>query len=221
MKEKLATIIFIALGIASAILGFYLIREELLFSLAFFIGSISCGISAFHEYSYYTHKNKPVDEKNLPSEMIIGYSVSEIVNSLLGYSVFITLGIFFLTMVGFDYKKYQKTDFALLALAAFFIITYGFKIVKVSRKVVAPPVISISTQGIVLDSAFVMSWDDIEDEKITIKKESYSPYKKGAKYLSLFHQNKKIEEKIDYLDVADYTLEQYLKIYRTRSQQNG
>lgn len=219
MKEKLASIIFAILGIAAVLFGFYLLREGPLFALISFVGAIICAISSFQEYGYYKNRKVMVDPKSLPSEMIIRYSQPEIVISILGYSVFITLGIFFLSMIGLDYKKYQRRDLALLALATFFIISNGIKIFKILKKVVAPPVLVINSQGIVLDAILKMNWSDIKEEKITVKKEFTSKYnyKANEKYLSLFHQNKKIEEKIDKLDVADHILEQYLKMYRKLS----
>lgn len=224
MKEKLEISSISILGIAATTIGFYLLQKGPLFAILFFIGAIICGIMVFNQYSYLKNKNALVDAKSLPSETIIKYSTSETIITLLGYSIFIIIGIFLLSMVpGFDFTKYKKTDFSLLVLASFFIISYGYKTFKLFKKLSSSDVLNISNNVIILDSIVKMDWNDIQNEKIIVKKEysSNSKYKVDTKYLSLFHQNKKIEKKIEGLDVADYTLEQYLKIYRNRYQQNN
>ncbi|MFP5304180.1 hypothetical protein R2R70_23655, partial [Cobetia sp. SIMBA_158] len=64
---------------------------------------------------------------------------------------------------------------------------------------------------------------DIKKEKIIVKQETteFSKYQSDVKYLTFNYKNKKIEFKIDDLDAPDYFIEQYLKIYRSRTEKNN
>ncbi|UFH32154.1 hypothetical protein LNP04_00185 [Chryseobacterium sp. C-71] len=65
-----------------------------------------------------------------------------------------------------------------------------------------------------------MNWYDIENERIISRfytfKKSKHDNSSEVNYLLFYHKNERIEIAIDELDITDSQLNQYLKIFRTR-----
>lgn len=224
MKQKLGTLFFLIFAIIALAIGFFFVRQKIFFSVIFFVSSIICGICSFQEYIYHKNKNIPIDNTKLSDEIYIKCSRSDYLISILGYSIFIILGFYLLSLNGFDYKKFNRRDYFILLISGVLILGYTWKIIKKINQILSQKVFFlISSKGIALNGNPLMDWNEIRNEKIFTRKEipNYSKYETEVKYLSLFYQSKRIELKIDKLDIPDYTLEQYLKIYRKRFNQSN
>lgn len=222
VKQKLGLLLFSFLTVISAGLSVYFFEKEIIFSIGFAVVSVICILCAYSEFLYEKNKKIIIDEETFPKEIIINYSTLSQSVQLLGYLIFIIGGIYFISLVGFDYKKYEGFEYVMIAIAFYLIITYLYKIVRVLKKSSEKDVLIICNDGIVLNSE-KMLWNHIKNEKI-IKKQEYvehSKYKVDVQYLSLMHQNKNIDFKIDELDHQDYLIEQYLKVFRERFQKTN
>lgn len=224
MKQKFGTIFFsVSAGIA-LVIGLLFIKQETLLSVIFFISSIICGVSAYQEYLYHKNKKTPVDKSKLPSEIFIEISKLDSCISVLGNFIFIILGFYFVSLMGSDYTEFNRQDYFILLFAGALIFGYAWKIIKkIIQMSSQKATLFISNKGIALQGNSLMNWNEIRNEKVITRKENSddSKYETEMKYLSLFHKSKRIELKIDDLNIADYTLEQYLKIYRERFNQTN
>lgn len=224
MKQKFGTIFFSILTIISLTVGLFFLRQEFIFSVIFFIGSLICGISAIQEYLYHKNRNILIDKTKVPDETHIKYSKSNNLTSILGYTVLIILGFYLLNIIGFDYKKFSRRDYFMLIVSGVLIFGYVWKTIKRVIQILSKKVyLLINNKGIALDGGSLMYWNEIRNEKIITRKEisDDSKYETEVKYISLFHKSKRMELKIDELDIPDYALEQYLKIYRDRFNQSN
>ncbi|RKS97867.1 hypothetical protein [Chryseobacterium defluvii] len=222
MKQKFGTIFFSVSAIIALAIGLFFVKQELLFSVIFFISSFICGVSAYQEHLYHKNKKTLVEKTKIPNEISVGFSKLDNCISILGCSIFIILGFYFLNLTGFEYKKFSRQDYFILLIAGALIVGYAWKIIKKIIQISSNKAgLFISNRGIALHGNSLMNWNEIRNEKVITREERTdgSRYKTEVKYLSLFHQSKGIELKIDDLDIADYTLEQYLKIYRERFNQ--
>ncbi|MBB4805183.1 hypothetical protein HNP38_000455 [Chryseobacterium defluvii] len=223
MKLSSGTLFFVIISLLSLGIAvyFFISKGDLLFSSIFFIGFILCLFFSYQEYVYTKNKDIPVNEKEVPAETNIKYSLSESITNILLYIILIVFGIFLCSLIGFKYEQYDRSDYLSIAVGLFLIIGSITKVIKIIRKISLPSVLAISNQGITLNSTQKMMWNDIKDEKIITRMEySDSKYKSEVKYLTLYHKSKKVELKLEVLNIADYTLEQYLKIYRNRFNQH-
>jgi len=112
----------------------------------------------------------------------------------------------------------------MLIVSGVLIFGYVWKIIKEVIQILSKKVyLLINNKGIALDGGSLMHWNEIRNEKIITRKEipDDSKYETQVKYISLFHKSKRMELKIDELDIPDYALEQYLKIYRDRFNQSN
>lgn len=217
IKQKFGTALFCILTIICLIVAIFFSKQDLFFTIIPSLGSLICALCAVSENIYHKNRNVFIDDNSLLSEIHINYSKLSLTISIIGYFVFITLGMYFIKLAGLDYVKYKRGDYFMIGISAFFIISYSIKIIKVIKKYSAKNILIISNNGIQLNHEY-MIWSNIKNEKILIKKEvtEYSKYETEVKYLSLYHKNKKIEFKIDNLDTPDYFIEQYLKLYKNR-----
>lgn len=217
IKQKFGTALFCILTIICLIVAIFFSKQDLFFTIIPSLGSLICALCAVSENIYHKNRNVFIDDNSLLSEANINYSKLSLAISVIGYLVFIILGMYFIKLAGLDYAKYKRGDYFMIGISAFFIISYSIKIIKVIKKYSAKNILIISNNGIQLNHEY-MIWSNIKNEKILIKKEvtEYSKYETEVKYLSLYHKNKKIEFKIDDLDTADYFIEQYLKLYKNR-----
>ncbi|MCY1661483.1 hypothetical protein [Chryseobacterium sp. SL1] len=217
IKQKFGTALFCILTIICLIVAIFFSKQDLFFTIIPSLGSLICALCAVSENIYHKNRNVFIDDNSLLSEANINYSKLSLAISVIGYLVFIILGMYFIKLAGLDYTKYKRGDYFMIGISAFFIISYSIKIIKVIKKYSAKNILIISNNGIQLNHEY-MIWSNIKNEKILIKKEvtEYSKYETEVKYLSLYDKNKKIEFKIDDLDTADYFIEQYLKLYKNR-----
>lgn len=217
MKQKFGTLFFSVSAIIALVIGLFCIKKEFYFSLMFLILFLICGISAYGEYLYHKSKKTLIEKTKLPNEISASASKADNIISILNYSIFIVLGFYFLDLVGSDYKKFSRQDYFILLIAGILILGYTWKAIKQIIKLLSKKIyIRINNNGVTLHDSPLMSWNNIRNEKVITRKEisDYSKYETEMKYLSLFYKSKRIELKIDELDVPDYLLEQYLKIYR-------
>ncbi|WP_210148945.1 hypothetical protein [Chryseobacterium scophthalmum] len=103
----------------------------------------------------------------------------------------------------------------LIGFTGYFIVKIVLEIKKISKVM-----ISINRKGIQIKDQPIYVWDEIQLEKITSKhlvsRESKRDYKPEINYLYFFHNNEKIEIKIDDFDISNYQFAQVLKIFRSR-----
>lgn len=217
IKQKFGTALFCILTIICLIVAIFFSKQDLFFTIIPSLGSLICALCAVSENIYHKNRNVFIDDNSLLSEANINYSKLFLAISVIGYLIFIILGMYFIKLAGLDYTKYKRGDYFMIGISTFFIISYSIKIIKVIKKYSAKNILIISNNGIQLNHEY-MIWSNIKNEKILIKKEvtEYSKYETEVKYLSLYHKNKKIEFKIDNLDTPDYFIEQYLKLYKNR-----
>ena len=217
IKQKFGTALFCILTIICLIVAIFFSKQDFFFTIIPSLGSLICALCAVSENIYHKNRNVFIDDNSLLSEENINYSKLFLVISVIGYLIFIILGMYFIKLAGLDYTKYKRGDYFMIGISTFFIISYSIKIIKVIKKYSAKNILIISNNGIQLNHQY-MIWSNIKNEKILIKKEvtEYSKYETEVKYLSLYHKNKKIEFKIDNLDTPDYFIEQYLKLYKNR-----
>ncbi|MFP3594680.1 hypothetical protein [Chryseobacterium sp. SIMBA_038] len=222
IKQKFGTALFSILAILCFGISIFCLKEELFFSIILSAAAVICTLCAISEYLYHKNKDIIIDKNKLSHEININYSKLLSVISLIGYLIFIILGTYFINMIGFDYKKYDRGHFLMMGIGLYLIIAYSIKIVKILKKILEIDVLVISDNGIILNSD-KMIWADIKKEKIIVKQETteFSKYQSDVKYLTFNYKNKKIEFKIDDLDAPDYFIEQYLKIYRSRTEKNN
>lgn len=169
------------------------------------------------------HKANKIEynEHTLPDEVIIKYSLPGRIIAIATYSIFLILGIFFICCI--RPKLNFITVLILLVLTAF-IVYFIIKIISEIKKISAI-MISIDGKGIQVNEHARYLWNDIQLEKITVKRlmsrESKHDYRPEMNYLYFFHKDEKIEISIDDFDINDYQLSQVLKIFRSRYNHSG
>jgi len=115
-----------------------------------------------------------------------------------------------------------KPNFASIFVLILLIGFTGYFIVKIILEIkkISKVMISINRKGIQIKDQPIYVWDEIQLEKITSKhlvsRESKHDYKPEINYLYFFHNNEKIEIKIDDFDISNYQFAQVLKIFRSR-----
>lgn len=213
---KFGIIFYTILGILSLLIGIYLLQYVFPLSIIFFISAFINGVFIHKEYNAHKSDKIEYDENTLPDQVVVKYSRSGRIIAISMYSIFVILGIFFLSCIIVKFNFI--TILALILLAAFtiyFIIKIVLEIKKLSHIV-----ISITGKGIQIKNNSQYLWKDIQLEKIIVKRlvsrESKHDYRPEVNYLYFFHNDEKIEINIDDFDITDYQLSQVLKICRTR-----
>ena len=214
---KFGIIFYSTIGILTLIAGVYLLQYFILLSIIFFIGTFINGVFIYKEYNI--HKNNIVeyDENTLPDEVTIKYSLSGRIIAIATYSIFVILGIFFLSCI---IMKFNFITIFIVALLAAFTIYFIVKIILEIKKT-SKIIISIDRKGIQIKNNPMYFWNEIQLEKIIVKRlvsrESKHDYKPEVNYLYFFHRDEKVEVNIDDFDITDYQLAQVLKIFRKRN----
>ncbi|MFL9832878.1 hypothetical protein [Chryseobacterium terrae] len=212
---KFGIIFYTILGILAFTIGVYLLQYNFIISIIFFIGAFINGIFIHKEYSI--HKNDKIEyqENTVPDEIVIKYSRSGRIIAISTYSIFVMVGILFLLSI------IIKPNFASILVLILLIGFTGYFIVKIVLEIkkMSKIIISINRKGIQIKDNPRYLWNDIQLEKITSKhlvsRESKHDYKPEINYLYFFHNNEKVEIKIDDLDINNYQLAQILKIFRS------
>ena len=218
---KFGIIFYAILGILALFIGIYLLQHFILLSIIFFIGAFINVVFIHKEYSL--HKNDKIEynENSIPDEVIVKYSRSGRIIAIATYSMFVILGLFFLSGLKL---KFNETVLVVLIILLGFIGYFIFKIISQVRKI-SEIMISINGKGIQIKNNARYLWNEIQLEKIIVKRlvsrESKHDYKPEINYLYFFHNDEKIEINIDDLDITDYQLSQVLKIFRARFNNSG
>lgn len=214
---KFGIIFYTILGILTFTLGIYFLQYNFIISIIFFIGAFINGIFIHKEYSIHKHDKIEYEEDTVSDEVVIKYSRSGRIIAISTYSIFVMIGILFLLSIVI------KLNFAaifvlslLIGFTSYFILKIVLEIKKISKIM-----ISINRKGIQIKDNPRYFWNEIQLEKITSKhlvsRESKHDYKPEINYLYFFHNNEKIEIKIDDFDISNYQFAQVLKIFRSRS----
>ncbi|QQQ29413.1 hypothetical protein [Chryseobacterium indoltheticum] len=214
---KFGIIFYAILGILAFTLGIYFLQYNFIISIIFFIGAFINGIFIHKEYSIHKHDKIEYEENTVSEEVIIKYSRSGRIIAISTYCIFVMIGILFLSSIVI--KLNFVTIFLLIVLIGFtghFITKIVYEIKKIPKVM-----ISINRKGIQIKDNPRYFWNEIQLEKITSKhlvsRESKHDYKPEINYLYFFHNNEKIEIKIDDFDISNYQFAQVLKIFRSRS----
>lgn len=190
-------------------------------SIIFFIGAFINGVFIYKEYTIHKNDKTEYDENTLLDEIVIKYSRSGRIIAISMYSIFVILGIFFLSCIMI---KFNFITMFIMALSTAFTIYFIIKVVLEIKKI-SKIMISINGKGIQLKDNPRYLWNEIQLEKIIVKRlvsrESKHDYQPEVNYLYFFHNNEKIEVNIDDFDITDYQLAQVLKIFRNRYNNSG
>lgn len=218
---KFGIIFYSILGILALSIGVYLLQYVFIISIMFFIGAFINGVFIYKEYNIHKNDKIEYDENTLSHEVVIKYSRSGRIIAISIYSIFVILGIFFLSCI---IIKFNFMTMFILTLLATFIIYFIVKIILEIKKI-SKIMIYINGKGIQIEDNPIYLWNEIQLEKIIVKhlisRESKHDYKPEVNYLYFFHNNEKIEINIDDFDITDYQLAQVLKIFRARYNNSG
>lgn len=218
---KFGIIFYSILGILALLIGVYLLQYFFILSIIFFIGAFINGVFIYKEYNIHKSDKIEYDETTLLDEVIVKYSRSGRIIAISIYSIFVILGIFFLSCI---IMKFNFMTVFIVALLAAFTIYFIVKVILEIKKI-SKVMISINGKGIQVKDNPRYLWNEIQLEKIIVKRlvsrESKHDYKPEVNYLYFFHNNEKIEINIDDFDITDYQLSQVLKIFRARHNNSG
>lgn len=214
---KFGIIFYAILGILAFTIGIYFLQYNFIISLIFFIGAFINGVFIQKEYNTHKHDKIEYEEDTVSDEVVIKYSRSGRIIAISTYSIFVMIGILFLLSIVI------KLNFAAIFVLILLIGFTGYFIAKIILEIkkISKIMISINRKGIQIKDNPRYFWNEIQLEKITSKhlvsRESTHDYKPEINYLYFFHNNEKIEIKIDDFDISNYQFAQVLKIFRSRS----
>lgn len=221
IKFNFGIIFYTTFGILALLIGIYLLQYFIPLSIIFFIATFINGVFIHKEYSLHKSDKIEYTENSVPDEIIVKYSRSGRIIAIATYSMFAILGLFFLS--GFKFKFNGTAIFVLFILLGF-TGYFIFKIISEIKKT-SQMIISINGKGIQIKNNARYLWNEIQLEKIIVKRlvsrESKHDYKPEVNYLYFFHNNEKVEINIDDFDITDDQLAQLLKIFRARFNNSG
>lgn len=214
---KFGIIFYAILGILAITIGIYFLQYNFILSIIFFIGAFINGVFIHKEYNTHKHDKIEYEEDTVSDEVVIKHSCSGRIIKISIYSIFVMIGILFL------FSIIIKMNFVVIFVLTLLIAFTGYFIVKIVLEIkkISKVMISINKNGIQIKDNPRYLWNEIQLEKIISKhlvsRESKHDYKPEINYLYFFHNNEKIEIKIDDFDISNYQLAQVLKIFRSRS----
>ncbi|KQT35895.1 hypothetical protein ASG22_02425 [Chryseobacterium sp. Leaf405] len=189
---KFGIIFYSILGILSLLTGVYLLQYFIPLSIIFFIGAFINGVFIHKEYSIHKNEKIEYDENSVPDEVIVKYSRSGRIIAIATYSIFVILGLFFL--LGLKFKLNVIAILVLIILLGF-TVYFIFKIISEIKKI-SQIIISINIQGIQIKNNSTYLWNEIQLEKIIVKRlvsrETRHDYKPEVNYLYFFHNDEKV-----------------------------
>ena len=144
------------------------------------------------------------EDGTLPKEMILHFSIFKVVFSIVLWGIALCFGIHF----------FNKDPKALIIL----LFSVYFLFLKSKNLVNREPQILISDKGIQLENERLISWKNIKDERLVVKK-NYGRYPIGQirkKYLSFSTEYSNYNVLINPLDISFANLENALQEYRGR-----
>nr|WP_315029830.1 hypothetical protein [uncultured Chryseobacterium sp.] len=212
IKFKFGIVFLATFTIVSLAIGAYFLKLYPLFSIIFFLAAIINSILCYKEYRF---QNKTsINKDNTPEETKIKYPVSNIIVTILTYSVFPVVAIFGLTISRTQFNLNNSSAFMIITLfiSAFIIASY----LEIKKK--SNVFIVINDEGIQLGNTPAMKWKEIQQEKIISRNIKGQDYRRNytaiVNYLYLFYNDQKVEVEIDDFNITDYDLAQLLKKYR-------
>lgn len=143
----------------------------------------------------------------------IKYSLKNLTFKIIEYSIYVSLGIYLLSLIKLDFKNYDRNDFFVFAISLLFIISFGRKIIKelgnINNKII------LSNQGIEI-KGINYNWNSISNPKIISKKEYTSKYRIAYEefYLSFKNKTENIEIKINDYETNKEKITTILEIFR-------
>ncbi|WP_326983026.1 hypothetical protein VUJ46_00330 [Chryseobacterium sp. MYb264] len=162
---KFGIIFYAVLGLLALFTGIYLLQYFFILSIIFFIGAFINGVFIHKEYNIHKKDAIEYDEKTIPDEVIVKYSQSGRIIAIAAYSIFVILGLFFLSVFKFQFNG--TVIFILLVLTGF-IGYFVFKIILEIKKI-SKIMISIDGKGIQIENRPKYLWNEIQLEKIIVK----------------------------------------------------
>lgn len=215
MNGKAGIFFSIVFGAISFSLGLYFIKTFAFLSIIFFIGTVIAIILGFKEFKI-NEDIKNFDLNLVPEEIQIKKSRSLILTNILNYSIFIVVCIFIIIIA--STREIENIYLFLLIPMGFgAVMTYKIFSDFKSMKTV---IITLNSEGIRIKNKALMQWEDISYEKIASKylrhPESKHDRQHEINYLLFYYKNQKKQILIDHLEIDDYQLSQYLKVFRNR-----
>ncbi|WP_312396200.1 hypothetical protein [Chryseobacterium sp.] len=222
IKQNISTFLFSLFAIICLGIAAYFINHQPIFTIILAIGCLIFVLFAISEYLYNKNKNVLIKLNSGSSGVTINHSKLSLIRHSLGYFILIIMGAYLISLVGLDYRKYERRDYLFVAIGLYLAIYYLIKFLKTLAKFSHKEILIINETGITLHSEKMM-WSEIKNEKIITTEESSgnSQSKYVVKYLSFNYKSKTIKFKIDDLDTPDYFIIQYLKLYGNRLNKNN
>lgn len=214
-KTRIYFLIIIA--IITCAIGIFFLKNIPLLSFIFFLSTIANIFFAFRENKMETLlKENSKIYSNVNEIQIKTYkSINAI--TILTCSIFIIISTFFLYLV---LKKGIDIFFSLVAIMPITVIIFFVFMIYKEIKKMNSTIITINSKGIQILKKPFMNWYDIENERIISRfytfKESKHDNSSEVNHLLFYYKNERIEIAIDELDITDSQLNQHLKIFRTR-----
>lgn len=173
----------------------------------------------YGELKYVRGRYVTLNDNDIPRELVIKPSKAYAMAESAYHIVFIIVGYFMVSITGFKFATYERSDYILFGIGVLFIVAYSVKIINKLAKAFNDKGITLSEQGIATGSS-QMHWSDISKEKVISKMETdyTSKYRIKTKvyYISFRYKGNNTEISLDGMDQPDYVVEQYLKVYRER-----
>jgi len=215
MNGKAGIFFSIVFGAISFSLGLYFIKTFVFLSIIFFIGTVIAIILGFKEYKI-NDDIKNFDLNLVPEEIQIKKSKSFVFTNILNYSIFIVVCVF-IVIIAFAKEVENIYMFLLIPMSLGIVMSYKvFSEFKNMKTVI----ITLNSVGIRIENKALMQWEDISYEKIASKylrhPESKHDRQHEINYLLFYYKNQREQILIDHLEIDDYQLSQYLKIFRNR-----
>lgn len=163
---KFGIIFYAILGIIALSIGFYLLQYNIPLSLIFFISAFINGVFIYKEYNIHKSDKIEYDETTLLDEVIVKYSRSGRIIAISIYTIFVILGIFFLSCI---IMKFNFMTVFIVALLAAFTIYFIIKVILEIKKI-SKVMISINGKGIQVKDNPRYLWNGIQLEKIIVKR---------------------------------------------------
>lgn len=216
MKHIRFPLFHLLFGCISFSLAIHCLREILFLSVLFFIAALVSVILAYKEYRIQKNQLRKLDTLLVEDELQIRKSKSILFVNILSYFIFIIVSVFFLIVI--IQNKIENLIF--IGIMPLFIIVFVTVKVLIELKNMNAVSIFINSQGIKIQNGEMMNWGDIQQEKITSKvfrsKESKDNYAAEVEYLFFYFKNEKLEVALNELDITTQDLNDYLKKFRER-----
>ncbi|MCU7613397.1 hypothetical protein N0B16_03010 [Chryseobacterium sp. GMJ5] len=216
MKHIRFPLLNLLFGSISFYVGIYFLKEVLLLSILFFIAALVSLTLAYKEYCIHKNQLRKIDTLPVAEEVQIRKSKLILLVKISSYFIFIIVSVFFLIVI----IQNKIENLIVIGMMPLFIIVFVTVKVLIELKNMNAVSIFINSQGIKIQNGEMMNWGDIQQEKITSKvfrsKESKYDYAAEVEYLFFYFKNEKMEIALNELDLTTQDLNDYLKKFRER-----